>query len=128
MERMKIKITKESLLFQLPDGELPFEIILDGIPVKEEEDSWMLLHPDLYEAFTRKEWAIMREFFLNDNVTHFMILKYCKPKPGSPLSPNNAMAHVKNIRRKLVVLRPDWKILAGKHGYHYWYLSYGNMD
>ena len=75
---MKIIITRENLLKQLPDP-LPETIILDGLPTKRpkpEKDPIAEIYPEVHAVLTPNQWRIFSEIQLNGDMTKMEFAKY----------------------------------------------------
>ena len=96
---MKIRLTKESLLRQLPDGDLPEFVILDGLPCNPTGDVQVQKFPRIAEVLSRTQWQMFAEMERMGECTYVELSKYVRK--GDPVSMKNLVAqHIVYMRRK----------------------------
>lgn len=95
---MRIELSRDNLLSQLPDGDLPDTLILEGKEVDLRVDPLEAKYALEYDNFTRAQWQIFKR--LLESPAHFRQLAvYLNPRK---LNHANAVArHMVDMRRIL---------------------------
>lgn len=106
---MRIRLTRDNLLNQLPDGELPEEIILEGDEVGIQVDPWVERFPEEHAYLSAIEWKMFKR--MAEGPAHFKSLAvYSKPRN---LEFSNIVAvHMVTIRKKLAHHQSRWAIVT----------------
>lgn len=111
---MRIELTRDNLLSQLPDGDLPDTLILEGREVGLVGDPLAEKYPEEYDYFTRIHWDIFKR--LLEGPAHFRQLAvYANPRK---LNHQNIVAvHILSMRKQLRAVNAPWEIRSRRrHG------------
>jgi DNA-binding response OmpR family regulator len=129
---MRIRLKREDLLFQLPNGDLPENIILEGIMVSDEnlKDELELKYPALKKLFTLTEYKIFRElYFMHPNAVHVRTLfplfinSQAARSGGWSGMENNVRCHIKFLRKKIEKNKLPFEIITGVTGTKTYFLK-----
>ena len=115
---MKIKITRESLLRQLPEP-LPKEIILDGTPCNPPKDSIREKYPEVFETLTKTEWELFSELDAKEEMTKIEFAKHFRTNDG--FLDNHIAVYVYTMNKRFKKHKLPFEIV-GKRGFGLWRL------
>jgi hypothetical protein len=103
---MRIKIKREELLYQLPSGDLPPFLILEGLMIDDEglQDEFEKKYPKIRSIFSLAQYPIVRElYFSSPNVVSrlalYTALNSERPHINSYGISNSINVQIKEIRR-----------------------------
>lgn len=104
---MRIELTRDNLLAQLPDGDLPDVIVLEGKQVGLKLDRMIEKYPTEYGYFTYIQWELFKRL-LQGPASSIQLAAYCNPKELNHL--NLVSVHILAMRKKLKAMNAPWEI------------------
>lgn len=104
---MRIQITRDNLLAQLPDGDLPDIIILEGIEVGLTIDPLVKKYPEEYAYLTNGEWMVFKRL-LEGPATVKNLATFCNPRQMN--HGNIVNVRILSLRKKLKANNARWEI------------------